>query len=87
MGRIVTKSKHKMFLMFLCSSFSSDYTPDYLVVPNFFPTFVPLEPAKPLYNAQIGGSFFYYTYMKASFSKPYSSPEQIVQVLKSRGGL
>lgn len=47
-----------MFLMFLCSSFASDYTPDYLVFPNFFPTFVPLEPAKPLYNAQIGGSFF-----------------------------
>lgn len=49
-----------MFLMFLYSSFSSDYTPDYLVIPNIFPTFAPLEPAKPLHNAQIGGSFFLY---------------------------
>ena len=33
------------------------------------------------------GRFFYYTYMQTSFAKPYSSPEQIVQVLKSRGML
>lgn len=65
----------------------SDYTTDYLVIPNIFTTFAPLEPAKPLRNAQIGGSFFYYTYMKTSFAKPYSSPEQIVQVLKLRGML
>lgn len=58
-----------------------------MVIPNIFTTFTPLEPAKPLHNAQIGGSFFYYTYMKTSFAKPYSSPEQIVQVLKSRGML
>lgn len=44
-------------------------------------TFVPLEPAKPLRNAQIGGSFFLY-YMETSFVKPYSSPGLIVQVLK-----
>ena len=31
--------------------------------------FAPLEPAKPLNDAQIGGSFFYYTYMKASFHR------------------
>lgn len=48
---------------------------------------MPLEPAKPLHNAQIGGSFFYIHTMKTSFPKPYSSPEQIVQVLKSRGML
>lgn len=60
---------------------------DYLAIPNSFTTFAPLEPAKPLYNAQIGGSFFYYTYMKTSFTKPYSSPKQIVQTLKSRGML
>ena len=47
--------------------------------------FAPLEPAKPLNNAQIGGSFFIYTFMKVSFPKPYSSPEQIVQILKQRG--
>lgn len=57
------------------------------VVQNSFITFAALEPAKPLNDAQIGGSFFYYTYMKTSFAKPYSSPEQIVQVLKLRGML
>ena len=46
-----------------------------------------LEPAKPLNNAQIGGSFFYYTYMKENFTKPYSSPKQIVRILKERGML
>lgn len=40
---------------------------DYLTIPNSFTTFASLEPAKPLYNAQIGGSFFYYMYMKTSF--------------------
>jgi abortive infection bacteriophage resistance protein len=59
----------------------------YFGIPNCFTTFAALEPAKPLNNAQIGGSFFYYTYMKTSFTKPYSSPEQIVQILKSRGML
>lgn len=59
----------------------------YFGIPNCFATFATLEPAKPLNNAQIGGSFFYYTYMKTSFTKPYSSPEQIVQILKSRGML
>ena len=48
-------------------------------------TFVTLEPAKPLNNAQIGGSFFYYRYMKTSFPKPYSTPKKIVQILRSRG--
>ena len=33
------------------------------------------------------GRFFYYTYMKTNFTKPYSSPEQIVQILKTRGML
>ena len=49
--------------------------------------FASLEPAKPLNNAQIGGSFFYYPHMKTSFTKPYSSPKQIVQILKQRGML
>ena len=49
--------------------------------------FAALEPAKPLHDAQIGGSFFYYTYMKASFAKSYSSPEQIILILKQRGML
>ena len=33
--------------------------------------FAPLEPAKPLNDAQIGGSFFIIPNMKASFAKPY----------------
>ena len=33
------------------------------------------------------GRFFYYTYMKSNFTKPYSSPKQIVQILKTRGML
>lgn len=69
------------------SCFFEYYITDYLAITNKITTFVLLEPAKPLYNAQIGGSFFYYTYMKTSFAKPYSSPEQIVQILKSRGML
>lgn len=36
------------------------YITDYLAIPNNLTTFAPLEPAKPLHNAQIGGSFFYY---------------------------
>lgn len=34
------------------------YDTDNLAIPNKFTTFASLEPAKPLYNAQIGGSFF-----------------------------
>lgn len=31
------------------------------------------------------GRFFYYRYMKTSFQKPYSTPKEIVQILKRRG--
>ena len=54
-------------------------------IQDSFITFATLEPAKPLYNAQIGGSFFYYTTMKKTFAKPYSSPKEIIQILQSRG--
>ena len=67
-----------------------DKVPKSFVIQDSFITFAALEPAKPLNNAQIGGSFFFYHYtytMKTSFSKPYSSPEQIVQILKQRGML
>lgn len=57
------------------------------IVQNSFITFAALEPAKPLNDAQIGGSFFYYTCMKTNFIKPYSSPKQIIQILKTRGML
>ena len=41
------------------SSSSIDYITDYLAIPNIFTIFAPLEPVKPLHNAQIRGSFFY----------------------------
>lgn len=37
------------------------------VVQNSFITFAALEPAKPLNDAQIGGSFFYYTLYESKF--------------------
>ena len=47
-------------------------------------TFASLVPAKPLHNAQIGGAFYFITIMTA-FTKGYSSPFDLVQLLKSRG--
>ncbi len=49
-------------------------------------TFVPLEPAKPLSDAQIGGSFFIIT-MKPNYNKHYSSPKQIIDILQDERGL
>ena len=45
------------------------------------------EPAKPLNDAQMCGSFFFYRRMatKDSFTKMYSSPSDLVQLLQSRG--
>ncbi|MGL5690852.1 MAG: Abi family protein [Bacteroidales bacterium] len=42
-----------------------------------------IEPAKPLLNAQIGGSFF--NTMKIMYTKSYNTPEQLVDLLISRG--
>ena len=58
---------------------------NYLQITNSLITFAALEPAKPLNNAQIGGSFFYYTSMRTNFTKHYSSLEQIINILKTRG--
>ncbi len=49
-------------------------------------TFVSLEPAKPLCDAQIGGSFFILT-MKTTYLKHYSSPKQIIDILRDERGL
>lgn len=44
------------------------------------------EPAKPLNDAQMCGSFFYRRMAtKNSFTKMYSSPSDLVQLLQSRG--
>lgn len=45
----------------------------------------PIEPAKPLNNAQIGGSFFLYTPMKQLFTKTFYFPQQHIVLLKNRG--
>lgn len=42
-----------------------------------------IEPAKPLYNAQIGGSF--YLFMTIPFTKPYKNTSDLVSILKKRG--
>ena len=46
---------------------------------------LPVEPAKPLNNAQIGRSFFYIPLMKTSFSKTCYTPQQHITLLKTRG--
>lgn len=46
----------------------------------------PVEPTKPLCNAQIGGSFFfYYTPMKQHYAKTCLTPKQHIELLKNRG--
>ncbi|MBQ2514249.1 MAG: hypothetical protein II535_03540, partial [Bacteroidales bacterium] len=50
-----------------------------------------LEPAKPLYDAQMCGSFFYLKTMycimetKIPYEKTFKTPEELVNVLQSRG--
>ena len=51
-------------------------------------TFAAPEPAKPLNNAQMCGSFFFYTNTmttKIPFQKTYSTPQELVQLLEVRG--
>ena len=45
------------------------------------------EPAKPLNDAQMCGSFLFYGYMatKIPFIKTYTTPHELVQLLKTRG--
>ena len=49
-------------------------------------TFAPLEPAKPLNDAQMCGSFYFYTMSnRIPFPKPYTSAHDLVSLLQSRG--
>ena len=45
------------------------------------------EPAKPLNDAQMCGSFLFYRYMatRIPFIKTYATPHELVQLLKTRG--
>ena len=46
----------------------------------------PLEPAKPLNDAQMCGSFYFYTMSnRIPFQKPYASAHDLVRLLQSRG--
>ena len=45
----------------------------------------PPEPAKPLIDAQMRGAFLFVDMAKRYFTKTYSSPADLVQLLKSRG--
>ena len=45
-----------------------------------------LEPAKPLNDAQMCGSFYFYTMSnRIPFPKPYTSAHDLVSLLQSRG--
>ena len=49
-------------------------------------TFAPPEPAKPLNDAQMCGSFYFYIMSnRIPFSKPYTNAHDLVQLLQSRG--
>ena len=49
--------------------------------------FAAREPAKPLNDAQMCGSFLFYGYMaiRIPFIKTYTTPHELVQLLKTRG--
>ena len=58
----------------------------YLVNPIKSSTFASLEPAKPLNDAQMCGSFYFYTMSnRIPFPKPYTSAHDLVSLLQSRG--
>ena len=62
------------------------FLPKYLAVSDKSHTFVPPEPAKPLNDAQMCGSFYFYTMInRIPFQKPYTSANDLVYLLQSRG--
>ena len=57
-----------------------------LAIQNKSSTFAPPEPAKPLNDAQMCGSFYFYTMSnRIPFQKPYTSAHDLVCLLQSRG--
>jgi hypothetical protein len=49
-------------------------------------TFAPLEPAKPLNDAQMCGSFYFYTMSnRVPFQKSYTNAHDLVRLLQSLG--
>ena len=58
----------------------------YLEIRIFIRTFASPEPAKPLNDAQMCGSFFYYAMNnRIPFQKPYANAHDLVCLLQSRG--
>lgn len=68
-----TKQKKDIFLRFVCRN-------KILLL-----TFATLVPAKPLVDAQMRGAFLFVDMARRNFTKTYSSPTDLVQILKSRG--
>ena len=56
----------------------------YFVISKIICIFAPLEPAKPLNDAQMCGSFFYMSH-RVPFQKPYTNAHDLVTQLQSRG--
>ena len=65
---------------FLAGSDLSPIFSKFLHNPNKCLTFAAQEPAKPLNDAKIGGSFYFMKY-----NKEYSSPSELISILQSRG--
>ncbi len=58
----------------------------YLAVSDESDTFASPEPAKPLNDAQMCGSFYFYTMSnRIPFQKPYTNASDLVRLLQSRG--
>ena len=63
-----------------------NFSPKYLHFSKIIPTFAPLEPAKPLNDAQMCGSFYFYTMSnRVPFQKSYTNAHDLVRLLQSRG--
>ena len=57
-----------------------------IVISKNLRTFAPPEPAKPLHDAQMCGSFYFYTMSnRGPFQKPYTNAHDLVRLLQSRG--
>jgi abortive infection bacteriophage resistance protein len=57
----------------------------YFADSNIVCTFAAPVPAKPLNNAQIGGSFYIYIVMKVNYTKTCTLPKDLIPLLQNRG--
>ena len=73
-----------MYMIFASEKFFLLILPKYFAGLNYCRTFVAPVPAKPLYNAQIGGSFYIY-FMKVDYTKTCLPLQDLIILLKKRG--